>query len=147
MSSKDSQILLELYKLHAELAERVASLRETLNQIHSAMVIGIVAASAWSYRYGSTGDVAWMLPSLGILVSLSWMLALGSATGRLSAKHKVLVALEAELPFDFLNRESGEFVNYRFFKRKWTALLMPAVVCVMCVIWLIRQCSQPNICS
>ena len=111
MSADDSHLLFETYKLHAELAEQAASLREGLNKMYSGMVTSIVAASVLLHRLAPNAEAVWVLPTLGILVSLSWMLALHSVTGRLSAKHTVLVALETRLPFNFLDRQDHQHWN------------------------------------
>ena len=136
MSSDDNRLLFETYKLHAELAEQAASLRENLNKLYSGMVTGIVAASVIMHRLVPETETVWVLPTLGIVVSLSWMLSLHSVTGRLSAKHTVLVALEARLPFDFLRRENEEFDKHRFVRRKWTGLVMPWAFLILCAAWL-----------
>ena len=136
MSSDDSHCLLEIYKLHVELAERVASLRESLNKLYSGMVISIVAASILLHRFMPDPEAIWLLPTLGIFVSLSWIFALHSVTGRLSAKHKVLLDLEAKLPFEFLRRENEEFDKRPFVRRKHTGLVMPAAFLILCVAWL-----------
>ena len=136
MSSDDSHLLFETYKLHAELAEQAASLREDLNKLYSGMVTGIVAASVIVHRLVPETETVWVLPTLGIVVSLSWMLSLHSVTGRLSAKHTVLVALEAKLPFDFLCQENEEFNKRRFFRRKNTGLVMPGAFLILCAAWL-----------
>ena len=134
----DSHSLFEIYKLHAELAEQAASLREGLNKLYSGMVASIVAASVLLHRLVPAVEMVWVLPTLGILVSLSWMLALYSATGRLSAKHTVLVALEAKLPFNFLDREDEEFKkrHFAFVRRKHTGLVMPGAFLILCSAWL-----------
>lgn len=136
MSTNNSHLLFETYKLHAELAERAASLREDLNKLYSGMVTGIVAASVIVHRLIPKTETVWVLPTLGIVVSLSWMLSLHSVTGRLSAKHTVLVALEAKLPFDFLCRENEEFDKRRFVRRKHTGLVMPGAFLILCAAWL-----------
>ena len=137
MSGDDREMLFETYKLHAELAERVASLRESLNKLYSGMVTSIVAASVLLHKLAPGTETIWVLYLLGILVSLSWMLSLNSVTGRLAAKHKVLVSLERELPYNFLDRETEEFEKRRFFRRKYTGLLMPLGFLLLCVIGLV----------
>lgn len=141
MSSNDDsrrRLLFETYKLHAELAEQIASLRESLNKLYSGMVVSIVAASVIIHRLVPKTEMVWVLPTLGIVVSLSWILSLYSVTGRLSAKHKVLVALEeAELPFDFLNQENEEFDKCCFVRRKWTGQVMPWLFLSLCLAWLV----------
>ena len=132
----DSDTLFGIYKLHAELAEQVASSRESLNKLYSGMVTSIVAASVLLHRVAPDSDTVWVLPALGILVSLSWMLSLRSVTGRLSAKHAVLLKLEAELPFAFLKRENLEFEKLGIVRRKRSGLLMPAAFILVCGTWL-----------
>ena len=136
MSIDKDYLLFETYKIHVELAERVACLREGVNKLYSSMVTGIVAASVLLHRLVPAAETIWVLPSLGIIVSLSWMLSLYSVMGRLSAKHVVLTALEAELPFDFLVRENLEFKKRRFFRRSRTGLVMPSAFLALCVAWL-----------
>ena len=136
MGEVDKHVLFEMYKLHAELAERAASLREGINKLYAAMVAGIVAASLLLYRIVPDTDTVWMLPTLGILVSFSWMLSLHSVTGRLVAKHTILVTLEKSLPFDFLRREDEEFKSRRFVRRRWTAPAMPVLFLLLCGAWL-----------
>ena len=143
-SAEDRELLFETYKLHAELAERVAALREGLNKLYSGMVAGIVAASVLLHRLVPDAEATWVLPILGIVVSLSWMFSVHSVTGRLSAKHHVLVSLEENLPFNFLDRENKEFDKYRVFRRKHTELLMPGAFLILCLIWLgflLAQCG------
>ena len=142
VSIDDSQLLFEMYKLHTELTERAAALREDLNKLYSGLVAGIIAASVLIHRFVPDADTVWVLPTLGILVSISWVLSLHSVTGRLSAKHNVLVAMEAELPFNFLGREDQEFNKRGFVRRKYTALVMPGAFLVLCTVWLTVLLAQ-----
>ena len=84
--SENGEMLFETYKLHTELAERVASLREGLNKLYSGMVTSIVAASVLLHRLLPDAEAVWVLPVLGIVVSLSWMFSFQSVTGRLSCQ-------------------------------------------------------------
>ena len=129
-------MLFETYKLHTELAERVASLREGLNKLYSGMVTSIVAASVLLHRVFPDAEAAWVLPVLGIVVSLSWMFSFHSVTGRLAAKHDVLLVLEEKLPFDFLERENHRFNKGGFLRRKYSGLVMPSAFLVLCGAWL-----------
>ena len=138
----DEQLLFETYKLQTELAERVASLREGLNKLYSGMVTGIVAASVLLHRLLPDPATLWPLPTLGILVSLSWMFSFHSVTGRLSAKHEVLLLLEEELPFRFLDKENRVFNRGRFIRRKYSAIAMPTGFLALNVIWFIFLITQ-----
>ena len=144
MNSDDSELLFETYKLHAELAERVAAVREGLNKLYSGMVTSIVVASVLLYRLvpESESETILVLPALGIIVSLSWILALHSMTGRLVAKHDILVVLEQKLPFNFLKQENALFDKGGFLRRKYTGLIMPCVFLAIFVIWLVFLLAQ-----
>ena len=133
----DSTTLFGMYTLHAELAEQASSSRENLNKLYSGMVTFIVAASVLLHRVAAGSDTMWVLPVLGIAVSLSWMMSLGSVTARLSAKHAVLLQLESSLPFGFFEKEKAEFDKHPdILKRKWSVLLMPTMFLVICGVWL-----------
>ena len=136
MNSNDGHLMFETYKLHAELAESVASAREGLNKLYAGMVTSIVAASVLLHRLVPDSETTWVLPVLGIVVSLSWMFSLHSVTGRLCAKHDVLVDLEKELPFQFFERESREFEKGAFLRRRYTGLVMPGTFLALCAAWL-----------
>lgn len=146
----------EIYKLHTELAERVASLREDLNKIYSGMAAGVVAAAILVHRLTSTvvsqgtatvqqqvqKDVAvfdWMcaFAGLGIVLSLSWVLSILSVTSRLAAKHRALKNLECQLKIDFLEQEAKQFARGFSIRRQLSALAMPVIFLASCVIWLV----------
>ena len=145
MSTNNSQILFETYKLHAELARDIDSNREGLNKIYAGMVTSIIAASVLLYRLVPDVETIWMLPILGIMVSLSWMFSLHSITGKLCAKHVVLLDLEKELPFQFFQQEEDKFEKGRFLRRKYSGLIMPSAFLTLCVIWIgffiVKQCN------
>ena len=139
MEEHDSATLFDMYKLHAELAEQASSSRENLNKLYSGMVTFIVAASVLLHRLAPGSDTMWVLPVLGIVVSLSWLVSLGSVTARLSAKHVVLLELESKLPFDFYKRENAEFnrqIPLGIFRRKLSGMVMPVAFLVICCVWI-----------
>ena len=141
---KDTQSLFEIYKLHSELAEQTASLREGLNKLYSGLVASIVAASVLLHRLAPASEAVWVLPVLGGVVSLSWMFSHGSVTGRLVAKHNVLVELERHLAFDFLTREKAEFDRLTFIRRQWSGLILPAAFLLLCAFWLAILLGRTN---
>ena len=139
MNAADNGVgqLLEMYKLHADLAEQAASLRESLNKLYSGMVASIVGASVLLHRFAPDASAAWVLPILGMVVSLSWMVSLNSATGRLAAKHVVLQELEAQLPFPFFKKENEEFDKLCVVRRRWSGQFMPITFLLFCLAWLV----------
>lgn len=132
-----------MYKLHVELAERVASSREDINKLHSGMVTGVVAASVLLHRLAPSAEMIWVLPVLGAIVSVSWIMSSLSMTAKLTAKHCVLLTLEKELPFDFLDRENREFSN-GFWRRKYMAIVMPVLFFLLCAALFYMAITAPE---
>ena len=128
-------MLFETYKLHAELARDIDSNREGLNKLYAGMVTSVVAASVLIFRLVPDVEAIWMLPVLGIVVSLSWMFSLHSITGKLCAKHDVLLVLEKELPFQFFEQEVREFKKGGFLRRRYSGLIMPSAFLTLCLVW------------
>ena len=132
-----------MYKLHVELAERVASSREDINKLHSGMVTGVVAASVLLHRLAPSTEMVWVLPVLGTIVSLSWVMSSLSMTANLKAKHNVLLTIEKVLPFDFLDRENLQFGN-GFWRRKYMALVMPVLFLLLCAALFYMAITAPD---
>lgn len=133
--SDNGQIVIEIYKVHAELAEQVAGHREGLHKLYSGMVAIIVSASIFMERFVPETQMTWVLPVLGLVISISWLLSIYSITARLAAKHDVLVELEKRLPFDFFVREESAFRQRGSLARKRSSLIMPWCFVVMCTLW------------
>ena len=107
MCSNDIDIHFETYKLHAELAERVAHIRESLNRLYSGMVVGLVAAMVLVNRlaigtqahapgtqaHAPGTDMTWLFYALGVVIAITWLLSMHSVKGRLKAKHTVFGGL------------------------------------------------------
>ena len=133
---EDIETLLVIYRLHAELAEQAASAREDLGKLYAGMVSSILAASVLLQRFAPDSATMWLLPTLGVFVSVSWVMSLRSITARLSAKHAVLLNLELNLPFDFLKRENEQFEKARGSRRKQSTVMLPGVFLALCALWL-----------
>ena len=145
----DQDRLLEIYKVHAELAERVAALRESTNRVYTSTAGGVLATSVLLYRLSvdPTDDslpmamaMALLLPLAGVMVSISWGVSVLSITKRLSAKGSVLRELERQLPFDFLGREKQVFMGTRqgrFVRRRNSLLVLPVLFLLLCVVWIV----------
>lgn len=138
--------LFEIYKLHAELAERVASSRLNLNKIYAALVTSIVAVHILLSRlnleelYIYSTDNNWpakiALPVVGLLVSISWLMSIWNITGHLRAKNETLRELEADLPFRFLETELSKFQEKWRPKNSTSSMIMPSVFLVVCIVWI-----------
>ena len=137
MPSDEESRFFEIYKLHTELAERVARLREDLNKLYASVITSIVAASVIAHRISPELRALWVLPALGMLLSVVWVFSLTSVTGRLASKHDVLVDMEADLPFAFLKNENSNFEKRDAPRRKLTAKLLPWTFFAVCAVWLV----------
>ena len=138
MCSNDIDIQFETYKLHAELAERVAHIRESLNRLYSGMVVGLVAAMVLVNRLAPETYMTWLFYALGVVISITWLLSMHSVRGRLKAKHAVLVTLEDKLPFDFLRQEEEEYNRGGWvLRRSLSGLVMPWFLLIYCIVQLI----------
>ena len=126
--------LLEIYKLHVDLAERAASLREEFTKLYTGMVSAIIAAGVLLERFGPGSELAWTLPVLGMAVSVSWLTSFWSVTARLSAKQRTLVELEQQMPFAFLERENRAFRPW-ILRRKVTGSALPLLFFAVCGYW------------
>ena len=74
--------LLELYKLHAELADRVSQRREGANRLYAGLLTGFTAFAIALLRFG-TGDVPMNIilfidGAVGASLSVSWYVVIRS---------------------------------------------------------------------
>ena len=117
--SEDRKELMEIYKLHAELADKTIQRREGVNNLHVSLITGIfVFLGAFvDFEYGTLLtlpiDQAFLPLSffalvifLIFVVSVSWLRAVRSYHKYGKAKFDVLSELEEELPYSFFKRES-----------------------------------------
>ena len=101
--------LLEIYKLHVQLADRVSQRRETANQRYAGLLTALTAFVGALLRFGTRDDfmdiVLTVIGALGVLLSISWCIVIHSYRQLNSGKFQVLHDLEKELPYSFFKRE------------------------------------------
>lgn len=99
---------LELYKLHAELADRVSQRREGANRLYVGLLTGVFVFVAAIVRF-SVGEIpAWIVGAsgvLGVALSASWFVVIRSYRQLNSGKFAALDELEEKLPYPFFRRE------------------------------------------
>ena len=105
----DRNELLEIYKLHAELADRVSQRREGANRLYVSLLAGLAAFLAVLIRFG-VGDVPVQiaLVSVGVAgtaLSASWYVVLRSYRQLNTGKFRALHELESKLAYPFFQRE------------------------------------------
>ena len=123
MADADRTELLEIYKLHTELADRVSQRREGANRLYVSILAGMVTFLAVSIRFGIgdlPSDVMLGLAGIfGALLSVSWFAVLRSYRQLNSGKFKVLHDLETKLVYPFFTTEWGLLAEGRERNRYW----------------------------
>lgn len=119
MADVERTELLEIYKLHVELADRVSQRREGANRLYVSVLAGMVTFLAVSIRFG-VGDLPLdvllcLAGIIGSLLSLSWFVVLCSYRQLNSGKFKALLDLETKLVYPFFTTER-ELLQKRYRK-------------------------------
>ncbi len=109
MDDKARNELLEMYRLHAELADRVSQRREGANRLYVSLLLALVLFLAALFRFGMGdlpgGVVVGAVGAVGVALSASWLLVIRSYRQLNSGKLKVLQELETRLEYPFFKRE------------------------------------------
>ena len=109
MTDEDGRELLEIYKLHADLADRASQRRAGANRLYVTLLTGILVLLAALLRYGTGMVPAWTVLSafavVGMLLSLSWFIVIRSYRQLNSGKFAALHELEKKLSYPFFTRE------------------------------------------
>ena len=109
MAELERNELLEMYRLHAELADRVSQRREGANRLYASLLTGLAAFLAALFRFG-VGDVPVnvvliVVGAVGASLSVSWYVILRSYRQLNTGKFKALHELEEKLAYPFFQRE------------------------------------------
>lgn len=139
MTDSEQDRLLEIYKLHAELADRVSQRREGTNRLYVSLYVGLVVFLATLLRFGF-GDmpeslVLITIGGVGALLSVSWFVVIRSYKQLNSEKFRVLHDLEKQLPYQFFTLEwdpqsEGKKSN-RYWKLTHVEAILPGIFCVV----------------
>ena len=114
---------LEIYKLHAELADRVSQRREGANRLYVSLLVGLVVFLAALLRF-DMGEVPVQpvlggLGAFGVLLSISWFFVIRSYRQLNTGKFGALHELEKELVYPFFTREWELLSEGRQRSRYW----------------------------
>ena len=110
-----SSTILELYKLHVEMADRVSQRRAVANNWFITINSSIFSLGSYIGIKGNLREVA-LLCFLGLCLALIWRALIGSYKKLNSAKFKVINAIEKKhLP---IKPYSDEYKHYKEDKRK-----------------------------
>ena len=123
MAENSNRELLELYKLHAELADRVSQRREGANRLFVSLLTGLMVFLAALLRLG-TGDlganaVMVFFGLVGVMLSAAWFVVIRSYRQLNTGKFEALHELEQHIPYAFFQREWELLQEGRDFRRYW----------------------------
>ena len=109
MMNEEKQELLEIYKLHAELADRVSQRREGANRLYVSLLVGLVLFAAAILRFGANGVsvdmVLFWTGALGSILAASWYIVIRSYRQLNTGKFNALQDMERHLAYPFFTKE------------------------------------------
>ena len=123
MTDLNKDHLLEIYKLHAELADRVSQRREGANRLYVSLLSGFLVFLAALLRFGP-GDIPTSILLLfsgiiGMSISGSWYIVIRSYRQLNTGKFDALNELEQKLGYPFFRREWEFLQQGRNRNRYW----------------------------
>ena len=120
-SSRDQ--LLEIYKLHAELADRVSQRREGANRLHVSLLSSFLVFLATLLRFGpgeiSISTLLFFSGITGMSISVAWYIVIRSYRQLNTGKFAALDELEQKLDYPFFRREWQLLGQGRNYNRYW----------------------------
>ena len=133
--------LLELYKLHTELADRVSQRREGANRLYAGLLTGFAAAVGALLSFESNGPENSTLLLGGVVgaaLAASWFFVIRSYRQLNSGKFTALRELEDKLEHSFFKREWELLGEGREFRRYWKLTVvevgLPAIFFVLSIV-------------
>ncbi len=144
--SKDRQDqLLEIYKLHAELADRVSQRRDSANRLYVGLLTSLAILLAFFLRFGTETMPVWIgllaVGVLGVALSVPWFIVIRSYRQLNVGKHRALNELEKKLAYPFFEREwkflkKGKTIN-SYWKLTEVESFLPIALFILSLILII----------
>ena len=130
--------LLEIYKLHAKLADKVSQRREAANRLyvslHAGLLVFMAATLRWPFTDVPENLVLAVFSLVGVVLSASWYVVIRSYRQLNSLKFKVMPELERLLPFEFYNLEwkaKGEGFGSKYWQLTYVEVTLPITFLVL----------------
>ncbi len=141
--------LLEIYKLHAELTDRVSQRREGANRIYVSLLVGLALFLGIFVRFGVTDfPIAVVLLAAGIIgaaLSISWFIVIRSYRQLNTGKFDALHELEEKLVYPFFRREWELLEEGKKQSRYWRLTIvetgLPVIFLVLSVVLIVISLS------
>lgn len=127
----EKQELIEIYKLHAELADSVSKQRSTANRFYMLVLSGLaVLFSAFLQRKDGV-PLGWLMVGFGVFgmfLAAAWYIVIRSYRQLNSGKFKALHELEEKLAYPFFKREWDLLAEGREQKTYWRLTIVETFV-------------------
>ena len=140
MTVSENSEFLEIYKLHAELADRVSQRREGANRLYVSLLAGLVLFLAALFRFGIGDDqtsnsltrfVLYSASAVGSLLCVSWYIVIRSYRQLNARKYRTLRELERKLSYQFFthewNRSGDDTKKTPYWKLTIVEVSLPAI--------------------
>ena len=130
--------LLEIYKLHAQLASDIGNRLTTTNRFYPTLMSGLLAIF---FAFLQRADVLFpegtnnkesiigysiiAVGYFGFILSMIWFISIRYYYRMISQKYKVLLELEAKLEFPFFEKEWGDTKNIPYRRLSLFETLIP----------------------
>lgn len=102
----DNNDIIEIYKLHTELSDRISQRRGQSNQFYTTLLTTLMGVIGFSMaQKPDFFFIIRIIAITGILISLVWMLNIRSYKVLNLSKFMILQELEEKMPFQFFKKE------------------------------------------
>ena len=132
MDEKDEkQELLEIYKLHAELADSISKQRATANRFYMLVLSGLAVLFSPFLQRKNGIPLGWLMIGVGlfgIFLTAAWYVVIRSYRQLNTGKFKVLHKLEEKLAYPFFKREWELLNEGKDFKNYWKLTVVETFV-------------------
>ena len=129
---KDRQELLEIYKLHAELADRVSQRREGANRLFVSLLTGVLFVFVAFLRFGTgeipLGVILLLIGFIGAALAVAWYIVIRSYRQLNTGKFKALDELEDKLSYPFFRREWEFLEQGKNINRYWKLTVVETIL-------------------
>ena len=118
----EKQELLEIYKLHAGLADSVSKQRGTANRFYMLVLSGLAVLFSAFLQHKRGVSLRWLMVGFGLFgmfLTAAWYVVIRSYRQLNTGKFKVLHKLEEKLAYPFFKREWELLDEGKDFKNYW----------------------------
>lgn len=118
----EKQELLEIYKLHAELADSVSRQRGTANRFYMLVLSGLTVLFSTFVQRKNGVPLGWLMVGFGLFgmfLTAAWYVVIRSYRQLNTAKFNVLHELEEKLAYPFFKREWDLLNEGKDFRNYW----------------------------